>query len=436
MQCKDNKGNSRKEEIRLFNDKSFKKVRDLAGLNDDFLIEFNFDTLKAGGGKGGDLMAFTSDGNFLVKEVKDVDQVSLEKYAKAYADHMSRGEGSLLCQFYKHFQRVSNSTNFVVMNNFLPSSALKKRGGREGVPGANGELVRGWDLKFDLKGCMDDKTQEKAGKDIVEVHKRFFKFWMFCCPCCDSDERQEYAQGKMDARAAKFHCTQAQQKAISTMIKADAAWIAKYNMMDHSLMVGIASHPKSKVDAMIKEGKSIIGLNYKDSIFPQSVLPDQPYICEHGKAGEERVYALYVGIIDYLQDWNGAKSCAKCIKVCAPHPKSTEPPDVYEDQFNELCKNFTTDGTDCAYLNVDEQYEDCQTRFDDMTEMTFRTQQELDEGFADSPVATPVDGHDCDQHFDYSTDFHERSAGPANETVGVATSGGGGWFGFGKKSQM
>ena len=49
------------------------------------------------------------------------------------------------------------------------ASALKKRGGREGVPGANGELVRGWDLKFDLKGCMDDKTQEKAGKDIVEV---------------------------------------------------------------------------------------------------------------------------------------------------------------------------------------------------------------------------------------------------------------------------
>ena len=40
----------------------------------------------------------------------------------------------------------------------------------------------------------------------------------------------------MDARAAKFHCTQAQQKAISTMIKADAAWIAKYNMMDHSLV--------------------------------------------------------------------------------------------------------------------------------------------------------------------------------------------------------
>ena len=93
-------------------------------------------------------------------------------------------------------------------------------------------------------------------------------------------------------------------------------------------MVGIASHPKSKVDAMIKavitctatglgiknhvcsQGKSIIGLN-KDSIFPQSVLPDQPYICEHGKAGEERVYALYVGIIDYLQVRSVA--CGACV---------------------------------------------------------------------------------------------------------------------------
>ena len=94
-------------------------------------------------------------------------------------------------------------------------------------------------------------------------------------------------------------------------------------------MVGIASHPKAKVDAMIKEvitctptalsiktrvclqGKSIIGLNHKDSIFPQSVLPDQPYICEHGKAGEERVFALYVGIIDFLQVRSAA--CGACV---------------------------------------------------------------------------------------------------------------------------
>ena len=61
-----------------------------------------------------------------ILQVKDVDQDSLLENARKYAEHMDAafadgGKGSLLCQFYKHFQRVENGQNFVVMNNFLPT---------------------------------------------------------------------------------------------------------------------------------------------------------------------------------------------------------------------------------------------------------------------------------------------------------------------------
>jgi len=437
MACVDDKGKRRKEEIRLFNDHCFKKVRDLVNLSEDFLLAFDFGTLKPGGGKGGDLMAFTEDGNFLVKEVKDCDQESLIKYADSYAKHMSRGKGSLLCQFYKHFQRKSNGQNFVVMNNFLPTKELILRGGREGVPGAAGKPVSGWDGMYDLKGCMDDKTQVKAGLKIEEVHKRFFKFWMFCCPCTNSDQREIYAEGKRQAFSSKFECTKAQQESIKQMIKDDAKWIADCNMMDHSLMVGVASHTKEKVDSMIAEGKSIIGIDKDTSIFPRSVLPDQPYICEH----RGRIYALYVGIIDYLQDWNPKKACARCIKVCAPHPKSTEPPDVFEEQFNKLSDRFMGQASACEQLLMNVGAHDEQTalsRFDGMTEMRFGNHWDdvevEDPNCLDSP--TPVDGFDCDQLVDYSTDFHQNSwfgkskpAAPANETETTESRG---WFGFRK----
>ena len=58
-------------EVKLKYDSAFSKIRLTAGLANDFLTRsgFTFNSLKAGGGKGGDLMAFTADNSYLVKEV-------------------------------------------------------------------------------------------------------------------------------------------------------------------------------------------------------------------------------------------------------------------------------------------------------------------------------------------------------------------------------
>jgi len=62
------------EEVWLHNDQHFIMLRKRYGLNDDEWAStdcFSWvgEDFKSGGGKGGDLMAFTSDRRFIVKEV-------------------------------------------------------------------------------------------------------------------------------------------------------------------------------------------------------------------------------------------------------------------------------------------------------------------------------------------------------------------------------
>ena len=49
------------ETVQTYNDQHYKKLRERWGLGDDFLENFDFSKNMNGGGKGGDLMGFTSD---------------------------------------------------------------------------------------------------------------------------------------------------------------------------------------------------------------------------------------------------------------------------------------------------------------------------------------------------------------------------------------
>ena len=66
------------EEVSLFNDAHFREVRRNYGVPDDCIAStsvFSFERLKASGGKGGDMMAFTTNpgSTLIVKEVNDED---------------------------------------------------------------------------------------------------------------------------------------------------------------------------------------------------------------------------------------------------------------------------------------------------------------------------------------------------------------------------
>jgi len=93
-----------------FNDQHFVKIREFYGIKDGFIgTSFSFElktnggSMAEGGGKGGNLMGFTRDRQFIVKELNKTDHNTLLKVAEDYANHMIHPDGTLLCQILAHF---------------------------------------------------------------------------------------------------------------------------------------------------------------------------------------------------------------------------------------------------------------------------------------------------------------------------------------------
>ena len=59
------------ETVKTYADDEYKKVRERWQLGDDFLGGFDFAELKEGGGKGGNLMGFTKDKQYLARVRRD-----------------------------------------------------------------------------------------------------------------------------------------------------------------------------------------------------------------------------------------------------------------------------------------------------------------------------------------------------------------------------
>lgn len=159
----------------------------------DFLAStdcFSFDAMKPSGGKGGDMMVWTKDGKYIIKEVNAGDQTTLLKVSQSYADHVTGENGtSLICRFFLHFKRFEDDKDYVVMGNCLPKPKL--------FPTASGEMAPriNWTALYDLKaprslsighpavltlpkspqsnplyqGCRDDKSLILDGDDVEEV---------------------------------------------------------------------------------------------------------------------------------------------------------------------------------------------------------------------------------------------------------------------------
>jgi len=93
-----------------FNDQHFVKIREFYGIKDGFIDgAFSFElkvdggNMSEGGGKGGNLMGFTDNKMFIVKELNKTDHNTLLKVAGDYANHMIHADGTLLCRILAHF---------------------------------------------------------------------------------------------------------------------------------------------------------------------------------------------------------------------------------------------------------------------------------------------------------------------------------------------
>lgn len=281
-----------------YNDSAFKRIRKTFGVPDDFLAQFSFDSLEAGGGKGGNLMGFTIDKRFIVKEINDTDHNTMLLITDDFATHLESGEGSLLARIFCHFQNNANGKNYMAMNNWFPTKCLSKDRY----------------CSYDLKGSADDKTLVKNSAKVKDVHKRLWNIGMWFGKCAWSADRKEYYNGKKAAYQDHFIVTPEQHKWIMSRVTRDCEFLTKWMLMDYSLVVAIDFQP--------------VGSPVLAEVNGSCDLGRQPLICQHG--GEAQL--LYVGIIDFLQDWTCGKKCAQCIKFMEFN-KSTIPPPDYARRF-------------------------------------------------------------------------------------------------------
>ena len=321
------------ETVKTYADDEYKKVRERWQLGDDFLGGFDFAELKEGGGKGGNLMGFTKDKQYLarvrrdrreirarrfsahaardaqVKEVNATDHNTILRIIHKYVAHLLDPEGSLLARFFLHFER--GGKNYLVMNNWMPPPRYTEVDGKE----------LGHDIKlnystYDLKGCADDKTLKVHGADVEAVHKRIFNVAMWLGTVFWSPERKHYYEGKLHARETVFPVSVAAHAEIVRKTARDVRLLQACGLMDYSLVVSFHAMPRSQ-------------LALAESVYKGTADGgDQPFICSKPK----QVFICYVGIIDFLQDWTAAKVVANCVKFLECN-KATIPPKPYGDRF-------------------------------------------------------------------------------------------------------
>lgn len=288
--------------VTAINDDEFSKVRSYFEIDEEeFLSTVDFDKMDKGGGKGGMFMSFTDDKLYIVKELNGDDHGSLLKIAKDYAKHVT--EGSLIARVFAHFKK--GTKNFMVMNNWMPPVAAGSKNYSQ----------------YDLKGCADDKTLKRFGESVPAVHKRIFNLPMWFGTAFWSQERFTYFEGKMHAQHVHFKVSKSVHDEIISKVKKDVEFLQKYKLMDYSLVVSYHVLPRND--------RKTLDTVYRNT----SDKGAQPFV-GHNKT---QTYVVYLGIIDFLQDWTAAKVAANCIKI-AERNKATIPPLPYGDRFAEFVK--------------------------------------------------------------------------------------------------
>jgi hypothetical protein len=317
--------------MHTYNDVYYKAMRDAFGVTEIYeqsWSEFDFKKdLREGGGKGGNLMGFTADKKFIIKEMNDGDHKALLKLTGSFVKHVLPPEGSdesmsVLCRFYAHFHHAAyrGGMNFVVMNNWLPPLPDEILSSPS-VAGCNTSSIKQeFDRRkssWDLKGTSDDKTLYHDGNKVQEVHKRIWNVTMWGGQCMWSPERKNYKEKKTEAYHMSFHVSEEQQRWIGLRIRYDCEWLIEMGLMDYSLIIGESILPKH----MSGVGVAIAGT---------SDLNTQPLVSASRYDGSVQVLSL--GIIDFLQEYGMGKVIANKIKVLERN-KSTVPPRQYGQRF-------------------------------------------------------------------------------------------------------
>lgn len=268
-------------------------LEDLSGIDSSGMLE------KFTEGKSGSFFYFTQDRRYIIKTVSSGEEKFLRRFAREYYRHMKNNPESLIVRFYGLYQVQlaweQKYISVIVMENiFYSMQHLKIH------------------EKYDLKGSTVGRRVLKGGG--VPTSSKTLK---------DLDLQQKIYVGSEN------------KALLMEQLERDIRFLAKHNIMDYSLLLGIHNHRKEQNYRSLTTGNSFTNDGFEivtRSRNPSISTPNRP---EQATSNEETF--ITNGVLPWFrQDFGGLRSYTPQHPV---HTKSEEIyfPRTYDDKtFDEL----------------------------------------------------------------------------------------------------
>lgn len=318
----------------------FRELRALFGLDPaDYLVSLTSKYILSelnSPGKSGSFFYYSRDYKYIIKTIHHSEHIHLRKHLEEYYHHIKQNPDSLICQFYG-LHRVKMPISFenkikhrkiyfLVMNNLFPPD-LKMNITYDLKGSTWGRFT-----KVDDKKLSDDVTYRPVLKDLN---------WL------DSNERIKFGPLK--------------KKKFLEQLKKDVDLLAKLNIMDYSLLLGI--HDMDKVDSDDGEDEAnedyyqyhnhqLNGLDsnsiehYVPNVITSNVIPHyfKQYrggIKSSDQFNKDENLIYYVGIIDCLTNYSILKKLETFWRSLSHDRKivSAIPPKDYANRFYEFIED-------------------------------------------------------------------------------------------------
>ena len=320
----------------------FREVRALCGVGDDeychSLAQTSREQLSQGASNA--FFFYTSDSSLMVKSVTLAECQLLRKIAARYVRHLRvEGPGALLARFFGlHSIRLYREKfYFVVMRNCMP-------------PPSTIEL----DHIYDVKGSW-------VNRNSLPLHLR------------SSSSKHDKAQVLKDNDLGDMRIPIGRDSSAAVMaqLRKDTAFLASVNVMDYSLLLGVkdrtfsilpegkaAQHGGRRASAAAAAAAAAAGAGAGAGAGPPSMERQLTNASTDDMDENFAAYrvtsltgpgAVYLGVIDVLQEWNLAKKAEALFKVHVLQQDaagiSAIAPDAYQERFMLRCQHILVDDT-------------------------------------------------------------------------------------------
>lgn len=250
-------------------------------------------------GKSGSFFFHTSDGKYMIKTIKKVEFDTLMKILPAYHEHVLKNPNTLLAKYFGlhqlkcyHGSKLKYDLYVLIMNNVFSLE--------------NPELIQ---HKYDLKGSTHRRitAQKEVALGAAKKDINFISDGM------------------------KMKIDSALRDKLLKQLESDVSFLARHNIIDYSLLVGITDNSKRRT----RKFTMLRAMDSYEAFEPKFELQkNQPYI--QGKANNLH---YYIGIIDTLTPFDSLKMGEYVAKrIFQGNGVSCAPPQHYKERFLAFMK--------------------------------------------------------------------------------------------------